>query len=505
MFTSGETIFTIFDIFFIIIFLLSIIQIILISILKKQVSKYEYIEFFSIKEKDIPISALKYIDFTQNESKPGYNPNTPNLGSAGEFIFDCYIGYCIEEKIEKKYVYCSNDDEECENNYVKSKYYANITENLCSYECFESKGEKCHKCPSKYISSEGKCEISTNDKYSPEKYCLSHNVIYFWKGKKFEAFNYGYSYLKNAILKNEECPSKTRNCGIIDDNGNKLCMPENLECPINIISEEKFNNSKYSFTVGSKTFYYGYDENAKNKKIIAGLYVDTDIYPNKNEKEYIILDTYTISGLLEENKKLYKGVNLGFDPYTKKDIDQKGKSYLKIKYNENVDLISLRGEKKNDVKNNDYYNILIKEAFLNFEPFAIMGFCGYIWLIIVFQFNMLNECCYKTNDKEKISKNQHKFKCCFIPSLVLFFILTIILTIKSFTNFGKLNEIGKRIDISYLKKINLIFIIFSFLCYGVIALFIFILCQKINRKDLSDNQNIKNTSDTSEININRKI
>ena len=282
-------------------------------------------------------------------------------------------------------------------------------------------------------------------------------------------------------------------------------MPENLECPINIISEEKFNNSKYSFTVGSKTFYYGYDENAKNKKIIAGLYVDTDIYPNKNEKEYIILDTYTISGLLEENKKLYKGVNLGFDPYTKKDIDQKGKSYLKIKYNENVDLISLRGEKQNDVKNNDYYNILIKEAFLNFEPFAIMGFCGYIWLIIVFQFNMLNECCYKTNDKEKISKNQHKFKCCFIPSLVLFFILTIILTIKSFTNFGKLNEIGKRIDISYLKKINLIFIIFSFLCYGVIALFIFILCQKINRKDLSDNQNIKNTSDTSEININRKI
>ena len=33
---------------------------------------------------------------------------------------------------------------------------------------------------------------------------------------------------------------------------------------------------------------------------------------------------------MKENKNLYKDVNLDFDPYRDKEIEQKGKSYLKI-------------------------------------------------------------------------------------------------------------------------------------------------------------------------------
>ena len=68
---------------------------------------------------------------------------------------------------------------------------------------------------------------------------------------------------------------------------------------------------------------------------------------------------------MEDNKILYKGLNLGYDPYLDKDIDKKGKSYLKIKYNENVDLISMREIYKN-VK---IQNSLIRKVTNKFNTF----------------------------------------------------------------------------------------------------------------------------------------
>ena len=352
MFTSGERKFTIFDIFFIIILLLSITQIIFSGILRHLVkSKLENYKNSITEEKDIPILALESIKFTEEKSKPRYYPGISNLGFAGELILDCYSGLCKEA--QKGYEYeCSEDSEGdtyCYYQYKEFLDYAYKMDSKCSFECFELKGKECNNCidSSKYKDSKGICSINTNASYSYGKYCLSNNVIYIWKGKKYipKLIKRDYSYLNNAILKNEECPTKTKNCGIIDDNENKLCIPDNLECPINIISEIKINNNNSSFKVGNKTFYYGYDENSINKKIISGLYADTDIYLNNNNRDNDILDTYTISGLLEENKKLYKGLNLGFDPYKEKDIDKKGKSYLKIKYNENVDLFFMRERK----------------------------------------------------------------------------------------------------------------------------------------------------------------
>ena len=521
MFTSGERTFAIFDLFFIIILLLAIAQIIISVILRSQVnSKLEDFKY-SIKEvKDIPISSVDSIVFTKNKTNNEYNPNTPNLGLAGELILVCYSGYCTEKITEtRNNSECSKDDdiEDCEDEFNEYKYEKDIIDYKCSFQCFESKENECNNCFSSqnYISLKGRCSRNTNDIYNKEKYCLSNNVIYFWKGEKYdpEGINRGYTYLKNAKLKNEECPKGyTKNCGIIDDNENKLCISNNLECPINIISEKKINNSNSYFKVGNKTFYYDFDENSKNKKIIAGLYVDTDIYLNIEEEDYIILDTYTISRLLEENKILYKDVNLGFDPYTDKNIDQKGKSYLKIKYNaKNVDLISLREKNNTYFKNKNIQDNLISPVTKKYKTFNMLGIIGYSFFIFIIVILMLISCCDKLNEDEegknyKILINQRNFLCCFIPLSIIFVIITIFPTIKYFSISGKLNEINKDLNISFLKLCNKIFIILSFSLYGIILLFIVIICiYRKKKKDLSNKGTEKKDENNNTTNNNTTI
>ena len=62
--------------------------------------------------------------------------------------------------------------------------------------------------------------------------------------------------MNDAKFKGEECSENTKNCGILDDNENKLCIPKDSECPINLISETKLNpNSNFLSTViGKKHF-----------------------------------------------------------------------------------------------------------------------------------------------------------------------------------------------------------------------------------------------------------
>ena len=56
---------------------------------------------------------------------------------------------------------------------------------------------------------------------------------------------------------------------------------------------------------------------------------------------------------LEYNKNLYKEINLGYDPYQLNNIDEKGKSYLRIYYNDKFNLSALR-------ENFEQYNLNIK-------------------------------------------------------------------------------------------------------------------------------------------------
>ena len=99
-------------------------------------------------------------------------------------------------------------------------------------------------------------------------------------------------------------------CGILDELGNKLCIPKTKDCPINYIKlsndslDKKYN---YSFSnIGNKSLIY--TNEAVSNKIIGGLYVDSDLLIQYNEKDCEILDTGNINELINENKISHKNV-----------------------------------------------------------------------------------------------------------------------------------------------------------------------------------------------------
>jgi hypothetical protein len=118
-------------------------------------------------------------------------------------------------------------------------------------------------------------------------------------------------------------------CGILDNLGNKLCIDNSENCPINYITLDK-SNLHYTFnktTIDNLTIYYT-NEATETGKVVGGLFVDSDLLIKYNNEDCVTLATSTISSLLNsQNNKLYRN-SLNFDPY-KENIDLKGKSYLK--------------------------------------------------------------------------------------------------------------------------------------------------------------------------------
>ena len=295
--------------------LLTIALMVLIIILLTKKFK----ELDEIKYDDIPITGLFSLNFINVDSMPVYSESAANLGVTGRLILDCYTGICVESYDDSDYIAYS-----------------------CSEQCSYNAKDECECDP--IYKSKGKCSRKYDDKYEIGKYCYTDNVIYFWKGKKYIiSKKETYSYYKNSKLMNEECPKGTIDCGIIDDNENKLCVSSSSNCPINYFSEKKLNEDiiHNSVIIGNKTFYYTFDDNNK-RKIIAGLIADSDLYLNENDEEMTLIDINNISGFLEDNNNLYKEVNLGFDPYKEKDINKRGNSYLRLFYNKNVNLSLLR-------------------------------------------------------------------------------------------------------------------------------------------------------------------
>ena len=236
---SKEIIF--FSILCIVYILLSIAQVILSIIIISKIKS----DFKKRPEKDVDkiISGLKSFNFTDFSSRPRYSPSDGNLGITGKLYLDCYTGTCFKVTIETKQVYDSNDNIDI----IEIYHNENEINKNCSEECFELKEKLCFdKCSDYFDSKNGYCSRNTNDNYDKEKVCFGENIIYFWKGKKYniEAFQTkNITYIINAKLKDEPCPEKTKNCGIIDDNENKLCLPLDSDCPINYISETKLNEN----------------------------------------------------------------------------------------------------------------------------------------------------------------------------------------------------------------------------------------------------------------------
>ena len=51
-----------------------------------------------------------------------------------------------------------------------------------------------------------------------------------------------FSFIKDAYLPSEDCPSDKKLCGILDNYGHKLCIGLHQRCPINKISINEIPN-----------------------------------------------------------------------------------------------------------------------------------------------------------------------------------------------------------------------------------------------------------------------
>ena len=233
---------------------------------------------------------------------------------------------------------------------------------------------------------------------------------------------------------------------------------------MNIISETKLDNYKFSTDINGKTYYFKNDNSSK-EKIFLGLCVDTDLLLNNNNFKNLIFDTYTISGLLQENSHLYQGTNLGYDPYKEANIDNKGKSYLKLCYNNvgNPDLDSLRTEQI-QYNNNRKINSYIDGFNHHKTGLYIVEIIGCVFLIIIVIISLFN----KMN--------------CFLSGIaVIALILFFIPVIKAFKNIKRLNklaDIDARYDYSGTKTINILYIIFNLVLFVSILVGMFILAEK---------------------------
>lgn len=150
-------------------------------------------------------------------------------------------------------------------------------------------------------------EISSSPfrKLGNQHLCIKRGILNF------------YNYSKLAFNSTEECPFNFKNCGIIDTNNNKLCLPNNYECPINelLYIRNKKDLKEYSGK-NYKIHHFGKD-------------IETDylVFTNENTLGRIIVDlemTENPNGICidRQNESKYKGY-----PLDKKFIKNPNKVY----------------------------------------------------------------------------------------------------------------------------------------------------------------------------------
>lgn len=435
-----------------------IIAIIIYSISSKKIKKFEE------NDPDIIITGLSSIKFLEKRNPEEYIISAPNLGSTGKIIFDCFRGQCAFQKLSTcTRTECTekNRKTKCRivNYYCYKDYYKYIYN--CSYECRTKEKLTCNSCPSNATNLTGNCSRKENDDYDTQKSCLADNVIYNWNGFYYDrtngTINGEITYLKNAVQANESCPSSMKMCGILDELGNKLCIPKADACPINYIKISDYNDYKYNYiisNIGNKKLYY--TNEAVSEKIIGGLYVDSDLLIQYKNEECEILDTGSISELINDNKILYKNV-LKFDPYSEKNIDNMGKSYLKwciVGQGRNKDLNFMKKENISFSLNKTINEHSIPSILNYVKPHLIFSILGstlmqIFFIIFLFAFFSVNEVGFNL--------------CCCFSDEGLFVFLTLSLFIFFFTSlfFNLFTIIVSSSNVDYLiemKKTNKSFI-----------------------------------------------
>ena len=428
---------------------------------------------------DISILCLESFDFIEDKTIFEY-PND-NLGITGKLILDCYTGIC------HKIIYHKKTRHYCNNHLfflcydIDESWYEpreNI-EHYCSEQCYETDKVECD-CKEPY-DEKGICQRNMDDTYKEGKVCFDYNTIHFWKGKKYIVLKKNiFTYLENAILKDEECPEGTKNCGIIDNDNNELCIKKKWNCPINYISENKLSDEYSSVLIGNKTFYYGNDNTTK-RKIIAGLVVDSDLLLNKDNDEKDIIDNYTISGLLEDNKNLYKDVGLTYDPYEIDNIDSKGNSYLRIFYNQDVNLFSLRETRSYLLFNHRLNKRALDSINYKTKVITILGLIALGYLLLVFFIILYNQHSYFKKDYYGHCE-KYNYGCV----IIIFLGLMITPLIFGCINIKKTNNainFDRNKDYSTFKNLNIAFIIMGFALFLFLIVYIILVPVKCGFKE----------------------
>ena len=452
-------------------FTIALIVLIILMTIKKP-KKYS-----ESRPQDTTIMGLESFNFLQDKEIPEYPHD--NLGLAGKLILECYIGTCIKKIYHKKIeTYCDSDDF-CYNEDVSWYEYRPIIDHDCSEQCYVFGKKECN-CSSIYHEKNGTCERKMNDQYVEGKVCFAFNTIYFWRGKKYKiSKTTNYTYLSNAKLKDEECPNGYKDCGIIDSYENKLCISSRDKCPINYISESKTNEVYASIVFENKTLYYGNDPTTPRKKIVVGLVADSDLYLNRDNNKKDIVDTYTISGFLEDNKNLYKEVNLGYDPYQTEDIDSKGNSYLRTYYNEGINLTALRERSDRNNFNHKMNKQALNSIKNKTKVISILGLiaCGYLLLVFIGILIHLGK-----KLKRSWRNDEKGYYICLIMIFLALIIVPLIFGCLNLVKLNKAEEIDPTVNYNTFRRLNIAFITIGFALFLFLIIYMILLFIKIKEK-----------------------
>ena len=348
-------------------FVFDIILLILLFIVLEMVGKFKELSDEKLP-KDIYFTGLKAFDFQNNSALIKYKPGMPNLGNTSSIKVVCYAGYCKKKynnynlDISKYNFFTSkiknniNNDIYINKKEIKSFYSETALDAACSEDCAKNRKRTCNTCSKEiYLSQEGECTSSWD--YSNNKFCLAKYLILKWKGFLFSSEktsdNKFYSYSSNAFLPNESCPRNTQPCGILDEQGNHLCLPEYDKCPINhiVISDQMPTDGYYyeKTSINNINVYYT-NENVDNGRIVESLFVDSDYFPQyKNGCQIIDIgkieditkhnfDIYTSSNINPSTKTYLKWCDVGHDKFINLNLIKKGINDSKIyqDLNENV-------------------------------------------------------------------------------------------------------------------------------------------------------------------------
>ena len=176
-----------------------------------------------------------------------------------------------------------------------------------------------------YQVNRGECDDNQTYNGCEDISQIPPQKLYYWEKGNFCSKNYnqsqliynGYLYfLNSSVLENEECEKGYKKCGLLDDMGNYLCLPEEEECPINDIKitynpNYELENQNYSYIFYNRRYIY-YTNTSNNPVIVKMKVTEGKIcmdrtYKHSDYPQYILDNNFKYYGCKHKiDGKLYE-------------------------------------------------------------------------------------------------------------------------------------------------------------------------------------------------------